>query len=149
MRRFIVVLLVMSEVSPLVVLHQRCARRREMSSVSMMARESSYLSAKQWEELGALEETTRCARACGGDRPTKIQAIAFGAMARGEHCIIADQTGSGRRWHICFRSRSGSGPRSARGRASPRRQRGPPCRAQSCLPRRRSSWHKWRAWDVQ
>ncbi|KAJ8613137.1 hypothetical protein CTAYLR_004776 [Chrysophaeum taylorii] len=96
MRRFIVVLLVMSEVSPLVVLHQRCARRREMSSVSMMARESSYLSAKQWEELGALEETTRCARACGGDRPTKIQAIAFGAMARGEHCIIADQTGSGK-----------------------------------------------------
>ncbi|KAJ8613100.1 hypothetical protein CTAYLR_004769 [Chrysophaeum taylorii] len=81
-------------------------------------------------------------------RPTyKIQAIAFGAMARGEHCIIADQTGSGKT--LAYLLPLAQLRAEARGARLAEAPKGPPCRAQSCLPRRRSSWHKWRAWDVQ
>ena len=55
-----------------------------------------FLSKKQFNDLNLSEKLVEAIRSLGLENPSKIQAIAAHGVQTGRHCIIADQTGSGK-----------------------------------------------------
>eukprot|EP00898_Chlorokybus_atmophyticus_P006031 jgi/Chlat1/6429/Chrsp45S05945 len=59
-------------------------------------KDMDFYSDTSFESIGASEEVIKAMTALGYSRPSHMQALAFGPLARGESCILADQAGSGK-----------------------------------------------------